>query len=114
MITQISAGANHNLSLDEAGNVYAWGSNEYGQCGRTTDVGTRNPGKEDDDIIAPRLVAVPKDAVLPFVKVSAGTAHSVLTDCTGQVFVAGLNGSGQIGSMGQRLGSADSCDSIPK
>ena len=39
-ITQSSAGSYHNLALDESGNLYAWGSNEYGQLGdgTTTDI----------------------------------------------------------------------------
>jgi alpha-tubulin suppressor-like RCC1 family protein len=33
-VAKIAAGSHHNVALGTDGNVYTWGSNEYGQCGR--------------------------------------------------------------------------------
>eukprot|EP01083_Nonionella_stella_P136683 416043_1 len=35
-ICDINCGESHNLALDEQGRVYAWGNNEFGMCGDTT------------------------------------------------------------------------------
>jgi alpha-tubulin suppressor-like RCC1 family protein len=99
----IAAGANHSVVLGENGEVFAFGSNEYGQCGLT--MSTSSDGKsnsdEDDDndsshVLAPVRVMLPADAGRA-VSVSAGYAHTVVRDEHGAVFTFGQNENGQLG-----------------
>ena len=98
-VTDIAAGANHSLVLTSAGNVYAFGSNEYGQCGKNTD---------GDNILAPTLLSVSNS--YPISSISAGYAHTVLKDSKGTVFMCGQNTSGQLG-LGKDIG--DIVEAVP-
>jgi len=42
-IQMIVSGANHNLVLDDEGNIWSWGANEFGQLGDGTDVNQHEP-----------------------------------------------------------------------
>lgn len=48
-IVEVAAGLNHSLARDDAGRVWAWGSNEYGQLG----LSDNNNGKDDEHVVAP-------------------------------------------------------------
>jgi alpha-tubulin suppressor-like RCC1 family protein len=83
--TQVSAGGEHSVALDSAGDIYAWGHNNLGQLGNGTTT----------DSHAPELVTMP--AGVTFKQVSAGGSHSLALDSDGNAYAWGDNGSGQLG-----------------
>ena len=82
-IKAVAAGANHSLLLTDNGAVYAFGSNEYGQCGKVN----------GDFFLSPTRIELP----YPVSSISAGYAHSILKDNNGVIHVCGQNSSGQLG-----------------
>ena len=62
-IIDVRAGGEHALALDAAGNVWAWGDNQYGQVGNgtTTDV------------------LLPLNVLAGVTQISAGSFHSLAT-----------------------------------
>ncbi|KAI3985603.1 hypothetical protein MKX01_033886 [Papaver californicum] len=83
-IVQAAIGGWHCLAVDDQGRAYAWGGNEYGQCGE-------EPEKKDDsgralrrDIVIPQRRA-PK---LKVRQVAAGGTHSVVLTQEGHVDIA--------------------------
>ena len=83
-VKAIASGANHSLVLTDSGSVYAFGSNEYGQCGKD------NGG---ENLLCPTRIDLPR----PISSISAGYAHTVLKDDKGITHVCGQNDSGQLG-----------------
>ncbi|CAN1788715.1 Ultraviolet-B receptor UVR8 [Linum perenne] len=84
-IVQAALGGWHCLAVDDQGRAYAWGGNEYGQCGE-------EPEHKDDtgrllrrDIVIPQRCA-PKLAVQ---QVAAGGTHSVVLTHEGHVWTWG-------------------------
>ncbi|XP_060191431.1 ultraviolet-B receptor UVR8-like [Lycium barbarum] len=84
-IVQAAIGGWHCLAVDDQGKAYAWGGNEYGQCGE-------EPERKDDtgrpikrDIVIPKRCA-PKLSVH---QVAAGGTHSVVLTREGQVWTWG-------------------------
>ncbi|CAN6571785.1 unnamed protein product [Malus baccata var. baccata] len=84
-IVQAAIGGWHCLAVDDQGRAYAWGGNEYGQCGE-------EPERKDDtsrplrrDIVIPQRCA-PK---LKVRQVAAGGTHSVVLTRDGQVWTWG-------------------------
>jgi alpha-tubulin suppressor-like RCC1 family protein len=84
-VTAIAAGGDHSLALTSTGQVYAWGSNIYGQVGDGTTVSRDTPVP----------VAAPGGATIT--AIAAGTGHSLALTSTGQVYAWGFNASGQLG-----------------
>lgn len=80
------------LAVTLAGEVYAWGSNKFGQLGQGTEY---NADNESNFLSAPTPVDIPGN---PAVKdVVAGAAHSMILTEGGEVFVFGSNLVGQLG-----------------
>ncbi|PNY09118.1 E3 ubiquitin-protein ligase herc2-like protein [Trifolium pratense] len=84
-IVQAAIGGWHCLAVDDHGRAYAWGGNEYGQCGE-------EPERKDDngrplrrDIVIPQPCA-PKLSVR---QVAAGGTHSVVLTREGHVWTWG-------------------------
>ncbi|KAF5749914.1 ultraviolet-B receptor UVR8-like [Tripterygium wilfordii] len=84
-IVQAAIGGWHCLAVDDQGRAYAWGGNEYGQCGE-------EPERKDDtgrplkrDIVIPHRCA-PKLVVR---QVAAGGTHSVVLTREGHVWTWG-------------------------
>ncbi|KAK2420282.1 Regulator of chromosome condensation (RCC1) family protein [Trifolium repens] len=84
-IVQAAIGGWHCLAVDDHGKAYAWGGNEYGQCGE-------EPERKDDngrplrrDIVIPQPCA-PKLVVR---QVAAGGTHSVVLTREGHVWTWG-------------------------
>jgi alpha-tubulin suppressor-like RCC1 family protein len=90
----IASGANHSVALTRSSKVYAWGSDEFGQCG-----GGGEGGEVGGLVLTPQEVQLPPHAGR-IVSVSAGYAHTVLRDDRGAVYVMGQNESGQLGLGG--------------
>ncbi|KAG6524509.1 hypothetical protein ZIOFF_014421 [Zingiber officinale] len=84
-IVQAAIGGWHCLAVDNEGRAYAWGGNEYGQCGE-------EPERKEDgskalrrDIVIPQRCA-PKLSVR---QVAAGGTHSVVLTQDGHVWTWG-------------------------
>ncbi len=89
--TQVAAGEGHSLALTSTGQLYAFGSNEYGQLGTLVNSGTREADPE------PTLVDVP-GATGQIVQIAAGRRDSLAVTSTGQLFAWGDNEGGQLGT----------------
>ncbi|KAL3568274.1 hypothetical protein D5086_030925 [Populus alba] len=81
-IVQAAIGGWHCLAVDDQGRAYAWGGNEYGQCGE-------EPERKDDtgrplrrDIVIPQCCA----SKLVVRQVAAGGTHSVVLTREGHVW----------------------------
>ncbi|KAI8120902.1 putative E3 ubiquitin-protein ligase HERC4 [Lucilia cuprina] len=91
VITRISCGARHSMALNEWGQIFTWGHNDYGQLGITN---------SHDVVIQPKIVRnlISKHVV----QIACGNNHSlVLTNCTanfrGELYSWGSNIYGQLG-----------------
>ncbi|XP_053668136.1 E3 ubiquitin-protein ligase highwire [Anopheles marshallii] len=98
IVTQIACGQHHSLVLTSAGEVYSFGSNQYGQLG-TGDLQAPPGGR-------PHLVRFPNGAGT-VVSVAAGSNHSVVLTSRGAVYTFGNYHKGQLGreAPGGRLDS---------
>jgi alpha-tubulin suppressor-like RCC1 family protein len=90
-VTEIAAGAAHSLALTSTGQLYAFGSNTYGQLGIATNSETGKPNP------TPALVSLP-GASGPVTQIAAGGYHSFALTATGQLYAFGLNLYGELGS----------------
>ena len=77
----ISAGADHSMAIDNEGNIWTWGDNQYNQLGFST-----YTGSHDAPAPTPTGVGVPEAA---FASVSAGTKHSIGLDVNGTAWTWG-------------------------
>jgi alpha-tubulin suppressor-like RCC1 family protein len=92
-VTDISCGFGHSLVLTNCGEVYAWGSNYYGQIGN---------GCNNNQVIPIKVKGFNNERV---VMISCGWGHSMaLTEC-GHVYSWGANYSGQLGVRKKTLNS---------
>jgi alpha-tubulin suppressor-like RCC1 family protein len=87
----IAAGGNHSLALDANGALYAWGDNNYGQLGTTTNNGGDGPNQ------TPGLVPMPAGAG-SIVQISAGADDTLVLTSAGRLYTFGDNSSGQLGT----------------
>ena len=90
---QVSAGGSLSLAIDQDGNTWAWGHNDYGQLGNGSTSSLRNP-------VPSSVLRNPKDTstVLKAVQVSAGWAHSLAVDTDGNAWAWGQNNYGKLGN----------------
>ena len=90
---QVSAGGSLSLAIDQDGNTWAWGHNDYGQLGNGSTSDLRNP-------VPGSVLRNPKDTstVLKAVQVSAGWAHSLAVDTDGNAWAWGQNNYGKLGN----------------
>lgn len=90
-ITQLAAGTNHVLALDDKGKISAWGDGAQNQLGRKV--------FEREILQSLRPVGIgslPVRGAKP-VKLACGSYHSFVLDSQGRVFAWGLNSHGQAG-----------------
>lgn len=85
-VVQIACGHSHCLALTNAGELYAWGSNQYGQLGF---------GYASETVPKPILVA--SLIGLPVAFITCGANHSVALSRSSAVFAWGKNSFGQLG-----------------
>jgi alpha-tubulin suppressor-like RCC1 family protein len=85
VVTAVAAGSAHALVLTSTGQVFAWGSDLFGQLG---DDATSSAN-------VPLLVSAPAGVI--FTAIAAGGDHSLALTSTGQVYGWGANSKGQIG-----------------
>ncbi|ERM96814.1 hypothetical protein AMTRI_Chr04g184050 [Amborella trichopoda] len=84
-IVQAAIGGWHCLAVDDQGRAYAWGGNEYGQCGE-------EPERKDDNSKALRRdITIPQRCApkLSVCQVAAGGTHSVVLTNEGHVWTWG-------------------------
>jgi alpha-tubulin suppressor-like RCC1 family protein len=89
-VSQIAAGTLHTLALTSTGQLYAFGWNDEGQLGSTSNNGTNTANP------TPTLVSLP-GATGPVSQIAAGTEHSLALTSTGQLYTFGGNDYGQLG-----------------
>lgn len=85
IFNKLSAGADHTLGIDQRGNLYAWGSNGFGQLGTGNSQGFTSA--------YPHQVGTSSH----WVKVAAGAQHSLALTHNGELYAWGKNSSGQVG-----------------
>jgi alpha-tubulin suppressor-like RCC1 family protein len=121
----VSAGGNHSLAIDESGNIWAWGANNYGQLGNGTTTNENLPilvesttkfvsvsagGSslaidESGDLwvwgCGSSFSAIKKPVHLKystkFIAISAGKWHNLALDESGNLWSWGINYSGELG-----------------
>lgn len=89
-IVQISAGSDFSAVLDDQGQAWIWGKNNYGQAGQGED--------NTDDIMFPTLVPMPDNVTIK--SLATGKGHVLALAENGDVYGWGLNSSSQIGYYG--------------
>ena len=85
-IVEVAVGVEHTLALASDGRLYAFGCNGRGSLG----LGSSTLGT----ISQPTIVNTPET----FVKVAAGSLHSVGLTASGAVYTWGANDQGQLGT----------------
>ncbi|KAL2335285.1 hypothetical protein Fmac_016498 [Flemingia macrophylla] len=82
-IVQAAIGGWHCLAVDDQGKAYAWGGNEYGQCGEEP--------KDDTGRLLRRDIVIPQRCAPKLVvrQVAAGGTHSVVLTREGHVWTWG-------------------------
>ncbi|GAB4832276.1 hypothetical protein Ancab_006290 [Ancistrocladus abbreviatus] len=84
-IVQAAIGGWHCLAVDDPGCAYAWGGNEYGQCGEELEQKNDSGRRLSGDIVIPQHRA----ARLSVRQVAAGGVHSVVLTREGHVWTWG-------------------------
>ena len=92
-IVAIAAGEGHSIALDNNGNVYAWGDNQFGQLGNGTNDPCTTPvrvlkGQQDTSI---------SGYLENIVAISAGHWHCIAVDAEGTIWTWGKGASGRLG-----------------
>ncbi|MDL2235757.1 hypothetical protein LJC07_06370 [Christensenellaceae bacterium OttesenSCG-928-L17] len=103
--TKVSVGPSHSLALDAEGNIYAWGSDEYGQIGDGINEAAHTTDCDSGDcVISPVNLSIITGVDYPnilygktIVDISAGSTHSLALDNEGNLYAWGDNRDGQIG-----------------
>ena len=83
-LIKVVAGYNHYLGLTSDGEVYAWGSNSYGQLGNGNNTSSSTAVK----VVTPDG----KSNMTNIVDISAGDSYSIITDKDGKVYTFGNYG----------------------
>ena len=83
-VTQISAGGYHSLAVMENGTVYAWGSDQFGQCGISA-----------EPSLSVCYQPTPTRIHHKISQASAGSFHSGFVTDQGMLYLCGQNDQGQ-------------------
>jgi hypothetical protein len=83
-LTKIRCGSSHSLALNEGGEVYGWGKNEFGQTGNKSYLKQLSPNKVQG--ISQKVI-----------QISCGLNHSMALTENGFVYSWGQNDCGQLG-----------------
>ncbi|MGO9480245.1 MAG: hypothetical protein ACLP05_00495, partial [Candidatus Kryptoniota bacterium] len=84
--TAVAAGSKYSLAIGSDGNLYAWGSNTYGQLGIGNTTGQNTP----------QVVTLP-NGVTDWTAVAAGDIHSLAIGSNDSLYAWGDNLDGQLG-----------------
>lgn len=93
IVTAVALGSHHTISLTNAGNVYSWGNNEYGQlgferCKRKT---------------IPELISADTFNLSPVTSIACGDNHSVFLTAANSVHTTGSNECKQLALSERKL-----------
>ncbi|MDR0850165.1 MAG: InlB B-repeat-containing protein [Christensenellaceae bacterium] len=97
----IGASSYHSLSIDTAGNLWAWGANYYGRLGDGTTTDRHSP------------VKITNSDNTQWVSIDRGQSYSLAIDTAGNLWAWGLNTSGQLGDGTTVDGSTDPAKRMP-
>ncbi|MGB6223589.1 MAG: chitobiase/beta-hexosaminidase C-terminal domain-containing protein [Haloferula sp.] len=99
-IVQVAAGAAHTTAVDLDGNVWAWGSNAYGQLGNNSQtLATKAVQVLSEEVDPVTGLPVPLTGVVAVaVGGTGGSGSSMALDSAGEVWVWGRNNLGQLGN----------------
>jgi alpha-tubulin suppressor-like RCC1 family protein len=89
--TSVAVGTAYTLVLDSAGQLYAFGSNTYGQLGSAVNNATTHPNP------TPTLVVLPQGSGA-VTQIAAGVDFSLAVTSSGQLYAFGSNVDGQLGT----------------
>ena len=92
-ITAVAAGGLHSLAVDIFSNVWAWGSNQFGQLGSNVGMSSTLPVR--NNALFAQLHQLPGPPSVT--AVAAGGGHSLALDSRGVVWAWGSNSDGQLG-----------------
>lgn len=92
-LISINYNQNHSLAIDQAGQVYSWGADNYGQLGRG-EMGRDDCRDTQDCRLDISAIAGINDAVM----VAAGYKHNLVLTKDGSVWAFGANAQGQLGT----------------
>ena len=93
-VVAISAGSDHSLAIDEAGQIYAWGSNHFGQIG----IGNRGVNSTEGHPVNISREGDLSGSSGRIVAISAGYWHSLAIDDAGQIYAWGFGNNGLLGT----------------
>lgn len=85
----LACGDNHSLVLTRDGRVFAWGDNEFGQCGSTY---------TQREIYAPKSINQETLRTNNIIQIDCGADHSAIIDLNGFLYTFGRNDYGQLGT----------------
>ncbi len=87
----VACGFEHTVAVTQAGDVFGWGGNEYGQTGC---------GADATHVVTPRLARPPRGdpALRCVVAVACGAHHTLALTSVGAVLAWGANAAGQCGT----------------
>lgn len=88
-IVNCAAGRAHTLVLAENGDLFSFGNNAYGQCGRSI--------ISDENYLGSSVIHQIKDIPEPIVGLECGQDHSMFITKSGQVYSCGWSSDGQTG-----------------
>ncbi len=89
-VTRVAGGYDSSFVVTSSGELYAFGENQFGQLGNSTNNGTSSPNP------TPKAVALPGESGV-VTQVAAGADHSLVVTSTGQLYSFGYNKYGQLG-----------------
>jgi regulator of chromosome condensation len=93
-IVSIGAGSYHSFAIDEKGRVFAWGLNQFLQCGQ---LGPKQEYGEEDNTILSKPIEVKALADKHVVEITGGEHHSVARCQDGTVLAWGRTDSHAVG-----------------
>ncbi|BHF71548.1 RCC1 domain-containing protein 1 [Sparganum proliferum] len=103
-VVSIACGLWHCACLSDVGDVYTWGSNEYGQLGLPSLNLEKSRSDNDPTFFSESAVnvcALPSPVDLPsdvnVTEIACGSRHTACLTETGELFTFGWNGAGQLG-----------------
>lgn len=97
-IKYIASGDFHCFAIDKDDNVYAWGLNQFGQCGITDENGELEDGSL---IVKPTII--PKLSGLKIVEIAGGEHHTLALSSDGNVYSWGRYDMKEIGIAADNL-----------
>eukprot|EP00992_Anisonema_acinus_P004758 TRINITY_DN16385_c0_g1_i1.p1 TRINITY_DN16385_c0_g1~~TRINITY_DN16385_c0_g1_i1.p1 ORF type:complete len:411 (+),score=79.66 TRINITY_DN16385_c0_g1_i1:58-1290(+) len=94
-VIQVALGAQHTAAVDESGNLWTWGNDDYGRLGHGSPYAMKLGTKVN---VPTRVVASIGDGQeVTFTSASCGAAHTLAIADSGQVFAFGQNRRQQLG-----------------